>query len=68
MAAAATQPASKGSKKKLTSAVQRAESPAPSVGSGAAADSHDEGFESPYIKELQKYGSFRSPLVETIGC
>ncbi|OAQ73257.1 hypothetical protein VFPPC_12965 [Pochonia chlamydosporia 170] len=54
MAAAATQSGPKGSKKKNTIAAQRAESPAPSVGSGAAADSQDDGFESPYIKELQK--------------
>lgn len=56
MAAAATQSAPKGSKKKIASAIPRAESPALSIGSGAA-DSQDEGFESPYIKELQKYSS-----------
>ncbi|KND94339.1 hypothetical protein TOPH_01258 [Tolypocladium ophioglossoides CBS 100239] len=57
MAATATQVASKTSKKKVAKAIQRAESPAPSTASGAAdkaSDSQDEGFESPYIKELQK--------------
>ncbi|OAA46304.1 hypothetical protein NOR_03057 [Metarhizium rileyi] len=54
MAASATQSAPQGAKKKNTGAVLRAESPAPSAGSGAAADSQDESFESPYIKELQK--------------
>ncbi|KHN99178.1 uncharacterized protein MAM_02876 [Metarhizium album ARSEF 1941] len=54
MPAPATQSAPKGSKKKTTGAVRRAESPAPSFGSGAAADSQDEVFESPYIKELHK--------------
>ncbi|KAG5932183.1 hypothetical protein E4U53_001445 [Claviceps sorghi] len=54
MAAAATQPAPKASKKKLANAIERINSPAPSAGSGAAADSQDEGYESPYIRELQK--------------
>ncbi|GAO13291.1 hypothetical protein UVI_02013070 [Ustilaginoidea virens] len=53
MAAPATQSAPKAPKKKLASAVGRDKSPAPSIGSGAAADSQDEGFDSPYIKELQ---------------
>lgn len=60
MAAAATQSAPKGSKNKLASASERVNSPAPSVGSGAAADSQDEGYDNPYIKELQKY---TNPLV-----
>ncbi|GAB0143810.1 hypothetical protein EsHS_00004314 [Epichloe bromicola] len=54
MAAAATQSAPKGSKSKRASAIERVNSPAPSVGSGAAADSQDEGYDNPYIKELQK--------------
>ncbi|KAG5927251.1 hypothetical protein E4U42_002402 [Claviceps africana] len=54
MAVAATQPTSKASKKKLANAIERVSSPAPSAGSGAAADSQDEGYESPYIRELQK--------------
>ncbi|POR31728.1 Uncharacterized protein TPAR_08042 [Tolypocladium paradoxum] len=60
MAASTTQAASKSSKKKAAKAIQRAESPAspaPSTASGTAdkaSDSQDEGFESPYIKELQK--------------
>lgn len=54
MAAAATQSAPKGSKNKLASASERVNSPAPSVGSGAAADSQDEGYDNPHIKELQK--------------
>lgn len=54
MAAAATQSASKGSKKKSVNAIERVNSPAPSAGSGAAAESQDEGYENPYIRELQK--------------
>ncbi|KAG5976210.1 hypothetical protein E4U55_007430 [Claviceps digitariae] len=52
--AAGTQSAPKASKKKLAKPAERVNSPAPSAGSGAAADSQDEGYESPYIKELQK--------------
>lgn len=58
MAASTTQAASKSSKKKAAKVTLRADSPAPSTASGAADkgnDSQDEGFESPYIKELQKY-------------
>ncbi|KAG6005034.1 hypothetical protein E4U21_000549 [Claviceps maximensis] len=57
MAATATQSASKASKKKpanSSNSIQRVDSPAPSAGSGAAADSQGDGYESPYIKELQK--------------
>ncbi|PNY24156.1 Uncharacterized protein TCAP_05904 [Tolypocladium capitatum] len=57
MAASTTQVATKSSKKKAAKVIQRAVSPAPSTTSGAADkanDSQDEGFESPYIKELQK--------------
>lgn len=57
MAAAATQPTPKGSGKKVASPVERANSPAPSAGSGNAADSQDDILESPHIKELQKYDS-----------
>lgn len=61
MAASATQSAPKASKKKLANAIERVNSPAPSAGSGAAADSQDEGYESPYIKELQKYTTIPRP-------
>ncbi|KAK8920452.1 hypothetical protein VCV18_007755 [Metarhizium anisopliae] len=54
MPAAATQPAPRGSKKKTTGAAKRAESPASSIGSRAAADLLDEDFESSDIMKLQK--------------
>ncbi|KAG6041957.1 hypothetical protein E4U41_000072 [Claviceps citrina] len=54
MPAAATQSAPKALKKKLANHIECVNSPAPSVGSAAAADSQDEGYENPYIKELQK--------------
>ncbi|KAG6065005.1 hypothetical protein E4U32_007881 [Claviceps aff. humidiphila group G2b] len=49
-----TQPASKGSKKKLAKNGESVKSSASSAGSATATDRQDEGFESPYIKELQK--------------
>jgi hypothetical protein len=56
MAATTAQSATKASKKKAPKAVERTDSPAPSTASGSAdkAEGQD-GFESPYIKELQKY-------------
>ncbi|KAK3196566.1 hypothetical protein K4F52_000448 [Lecanicillium sp. MT-2017a] len=55
MAAATVQTAAKSSKKKAPKAIERTDSPAPSTASGSAdkADGQD-GFESPYIKELHK--------------
>lgn len=57
MAATTTQPASKSAKKKATKAVQRTESPAPSATSAVekGTDGASDSYESPYIKELQKY-------------
>lgn len=58
MAASAVQNIHKSSKKKAAKMAQRTESPAPSIASGAADkanDSQDETFESPYMRELQKY-------------
>lgn len=54
MAAATTQPASKSAKKKASKAIERTESPAPSTASAADRALDDQGFQSPYIKELQK--------------
>ncbi|PHH70497.1 hypothetical protein CDD80_5962 [Ophiocordyceps camponoti-rufipedis] len=58
MAASAAHAASKPSKKKpAAKAPERAQSPSPSIASGAgdrAADSPDDGTEMPLIKELQK--------------
>lgn len=51
MAAATAQTASKSSKKKAAKAIERTDSPAPSTASGSA---DKDGFESPYLKELQK--------------
>jgi len=53
MAATNPQPASKSSKKKAAKAIERTESPAPSIASGLD-KAGDGGFESPYIKEIQK--------------
>lgn len=50
MAAATTQP----SKKKTAKLIERVDSPAPSSISMDKASEGDEGFESPYLKELQK--------------
>ncbi|KAG5967325.1 hypothetical protein E4U57_000908 [Claviceps arundinis] len=49
-----TQPASKGSKKKLAKNGESVKSSASSAGSATATDRQDESYESPYIKELQK--------------
>ncbi|KAG6279904.1 hypothetical protein E4U47_002039 [Claviceps purpurea] len=49
-----TQPASKGSKKKLAKNGESVKSSASSAGSATATDRQDEGYESPYIRELQK--------------
>ncbi|KAG6016534.1 hypothetical protein E4U43_003573 [Claviceps pusilla] len=65
MAASATQSAPKASKKKLANAIERVNSPAPSAGSGAAADSQDEGYESPYIKELQNFFGLKTNASKT---
>ncbi|KAL3595164.1 hypothetical protein FPOAC2_09486 [Fusarium poae] len=57
MAAQAGQPQSKSAKKKAAKALERTESPAPSVTSASATadkNSSDDSFESPYIKEIQK--------------
>jgi hypothetical protein len=56
MAAQAGQPQSKSAKKKAAKALERTESPAPSITSASAtADkTSDDSFESPYIKEIQK--------------
>ncbi|KAM5345727.1 hypothetical protein ACJ41O_011588 [Fusarium nematophilum] len=54
MAAQAAQPPSKSAKKKAAKAIERTESPAPSVASATGDKTGDESFESPYIKELQK--------------
>ncbi|KJZ80213.1 hypothetical protein HIM_00063 [Hirsutella minnesotensis 3608] len=57
MAASTAQAVSKSSKKKAAKALERNQSPAPSTTSGGldkTADPQDDGFESPYIKELQK--------------
>ncbi|KAK2928819.1 hypothetical protein FoTM2_011682 [Fusarium oxysporum f. sp. vasinfectum] len=53
MAAQAVQP-SKSAKKKAAKALERTESPAPSVASATADKNSDDSFESPYIKEIQK--------------
>ena len=61
MAASTTQAPKSSNKKKALKAIPRPDSPAPSTASGAAdkgSESQDEGFESPYIKELQKYVSY----------
>ncbi|KAG6112892.1 hypothetical protein E4U31_002111 [Claviceps sp. LM219 group G6] len=49
-----TQPASKGSKKKLAKNGESVKSSASSAGSATATDRQEEGYESPYIRELQK--------------
>lgn len=55
MAASTAQPVSKSAKKKAAKAIQRTDSPAPStVSVAASADKGDDGFESPYLKEIQK--------------
>ncbi|KAJ4269622.1 hypothetical protein NW762_001290 [Fusarium torreyae] len=54
MAAQAVQPTSKSAKKKAAKALERTESPAPSVASATADKTGDDSFESPYIKEIQK--------------
>ncbi|KAM4059202.1 hypothetical protein HRG_007936 [Hirsutella rhossiliensis] len=57
MAASTAHAAPKSSKKKAAKVAHRNHSPAPSTASGvadAAVDSQEDGFESPYIKELQK--------------
>jgi hypothetical protein len=56
MAAQTVQP-SKSAKKKAAKALERTESPAPSVASATADKNSDDSFESPYIKEIQKYVS-----------
>lgn len=59
MADSTVQPISKSAKKKAAKALERSSSPAPSTAASvaASADRADDGFESPYIKELQKYAS-----------
>lgn len=53
---ATSQPLSKSAKKKAAKAIERTDSPAPSNISVAGTDKvGEDGFESPYIKELQKY-------------
>ncbi|KAF4447710.1 hypothetical protein F53441_8788 [Fusarium austroafricanum] len=54
MAAQAVQPPSKSAKKKAAKALERTESPAPSMTSATADKTGDDSFESPYIKEIQK--------------
>ncbi|KAF5018216.1 hypothetical protein F66182_9812 [Fusarium sp. NRRL 66182] len=54
MAAQAGQPTSKSAKKKAAKALERTESPAPSIASATADKTGDDSFESPYIKEIQK--------------
>ncbi|KAG5940244.1 hypothetical protein E4U59_002575 [Claviceps monticola] len=49
-----TQPASKGSKKKLAKNGESVKYSASSAGSATATDRQDESYESPYIRELQK--------------
>lgn len=56
MAATTAQPVSKSAKKKAAQAIQRTESPAPSAASGAVDKTGDDSGESPYVKEIQKYG------------
>ena len=57
MAASTTQAPSKSAKKKAAKAIERTDSPAPSSVSGTPEkNGEDQAFESPYIKELQKYG------------
>lgn len=57
MAASTAQPASKSSKKKAAKAIERIDSPAPSTNGGTDdKTTGDDTYESPYIKELQKYG------------
>lgn len=52
---ATSQPLSKSAKKKAAKAIERTDSPAPSNISVAGTDKvGEDGFESPYIKELQK--------------
>ncbi|WZH42458.1 uncharacterized protein QYS62_003453 [Fusarium acuminatum] len=52
MAAQAAQPTSKSAKKKAAKALERTESPAPSIASAGVDKNGDD--ESPYIKEIQK--------------
>ncbi|KAF4967522.1 hypothetical protein FSARC_4907 [Fusarium sarcochroum] len=54
MAAQAVQPPSKSAKKKAAKALERTESPAPSIASATADKTGDDSNESPYIKEIQK--------------
>ncbi|OAA69998.1 hypothetical protein LEL_09814 [Akanthomyces lecanii RCEF 1005] len=54
-ASTAAQPMSKSARKKAAKAIERTDSPALStVSLAVSADKTDDGFESPYIKELQK--------------
>lgn len=66
MAAATAQPASKSSKKKAAKTIERTESPAPSFTSGADKTGDDQGNQSPYIKELQKYVSILQVRIKGI--
>jgi hypothetical protein len=54
MAAPAAQAPSKSSKKKAAKSIERTESPAPSFASGPTDKNGEDGFESPYVRELQK--------------
>lgn len=68
-ASTAAQPISKSAKKKAAKAIERTNSPAPSTASlAASADKADDGFESPYIKELQKYVSHRTINFRVARC
>jgi hypothetical protein len=62
-APAAAQNPSKLSKKKAAKVIDRTDSPTPSAASGAA-DKTGDDYESPYIKELQKYASSTNLWVE----
>lgn len=55
MASPAAQPVSKSAKKKAAKALERTTSPAPSTASGQPEKNGEDGFESPYIKDLHKW-------------
>lgn len=67
-ASTAAQPMSKSARKKAAKAIERTDSPALStVSLAVSADKTDDGFESPYIKELQKYVSHQVVNVVSHG-
>lgn len=63
MAASVAPAPPKSPKKKVAKAAERTDSPARSVASGQNGD----GFESPYIKELQKYEHLTASISFFLG-